>query len=148
MVERVFDHFGGHINDQSDLQDARYHCLSQTNNHQDQEVELIHFQTQQLSVQFSCLFNNHLSLIGPFRTLSPPTSSSGPSFHSPLFHPLQELMDQGRTLPPSLPVIPTLSHPHQPPLNPLRPMSQGVVASRKYTPLGSTHKDGICLVPS
>ena len=74
-------------------------------------------------------------MFGPFRTLSPPTSSSGPSFHSPLFCPLQELMDWGRTLPPSLLVTPTLSHPHQPPLNPSRPVSQGVAHWRKvYAP--------------
>ena len=63
MVERVFDHFGGHINDQSDLQDAHYHFLSSTNNHQDREVESLHLQTQQLSVKFSHLLTDHLYLI-------------------------------------------------------------------------------------
>ena len=79
----------------------------------------------------------------PSRTLSRPTVSSTPSFQSPLFHPLRELMDKGRTLPPSppvtlppsLPVTLTPSHPHQHPLNPSRPAPQGVACQRKvYTP--------------
>ena len=74
-------------------------------------------------------------MFGPFRTLSPSTSSLGPSFQSPLFQPLRELMDWGRTLPPSPPVTPMPSHPHQPPLNPLRPVSQGVARWQKvYAP--------------
>ena len=74
-------------------------------------------------------------MFGPLRTLSPLTSSLGPSFQSPLFRPLQELMDWGRTLPPSPLTTPTPSHPHQPPLNPLRPAPQGVARWRKvYAP--------------
>ena len=63
------------------------------------------------------------------------TSFSCPSFQSPLFRPLWELMDRGRTLPPSPPTTPTPIHPHHPPLTPSRPASQGVVRRRKvYTP--------------
>ena len=44
-------------------------------------------------------------------------------------------MDKGKTLPPSPPTTPTLTHPHQPPLNPSRPALQGVTRRRKvYTP--------------
>ena len=44
-------------------------------------------------------------------------------------------MDKGKTLPPSPPVTPTPTHPHQPPLNPSRPASQGAVHRRKvYAP--------------
>ena len=70
-------------------------------------------------------------MFGPFRTLSPPTSSLGPSFQSPLFRPLWELMDWGRTLPPSPPTTLTPTYPYQPPLHPSRPVSQGVVCQRK-----------------
>ena len=71
----------------------------------------------------------------PFRTLSRPTTSSGPSFQSPLFRPLREMMDKGKALPLSPPVTLTPTHPHQPPLNPSRPASQGVARRRKvYAP--------------
>ena len=44
-------------------------------------------------------------------------------------------MDKGKALPPSPPVTPTPTHPHQPLLNPSRPASQGAVRRRKvYAP--------------
>ena len=44
-------------------------------------------------------------------------------------------MDKGKTLPPSPPVTLTLTHPHQPPLNPSRPVPQGVAHRKKvYAP--------------
>ena len=58
-----------HINDQSDLQDTHYHFLSLANNHQDQEVEALHCQTQQLSVQFYHLLSDHITLIKHIQAL-------------------------------------------------------------------------------
>ena len=70
-----------------------------------------------------------------FRTLSRLMTSSGPSFQSPLFRPLREMMDKGRALPPSPPVTPTPTYPHQLPLNPSKPAPQGVARRKKvYAP--------------
>ena len=68
-MERVFDYIGGHINNQSDLQRARFQSLSAANAHQDREVEALRLQTQQLSVHFLQLLGDHLSLISHVRTL-------------------------------------------------------------------------------
>ena len=69
------------------------------------------------------------------RTLSRPTTSSGPSFQSPLFQPLREMMDKGKALPPSPPVTLTPTYPHQPPLLPSKPVPQGVARRKKvYAP--------------
>ena len=63
VVERVFDYVGGHINDQSDLQGARFHSLSTVNGHQDREIEALCLQTQELSVKFHRLLWDHIALI-------------------------------------------------------------------------------------
>ena len=63
MVERVFDCFGGHINDQSDLQSARYQAVSSVNDHQDREISALQVQTQALSVLLRRVIDDHASLI-------------------------------------------------------------------------------------
>ena len=68
-IERVFDYFGGHINDQSDLQGAQFCSLSAVNDHQDREVEALQVQTQHLSVLLIKLLGDYLSLTEHVRFL-------------------------------------------------------------------------------
>ena len=63
MVERVFDNFGGHINDQSDLQRAHHQAVSTVNGHQDREINTLQVRTQALSVLLHRLLDDHTSLI-------------------------------------------------------------------------------------